>query len=167
MNPHRNPLGVTSAAGTARGLPVNPIAEGSAGRAPCARSPAHPTRARTRHRLRAGWEPDSEARASGRTVWIRIFFFLNNHKVFEIEREILSETNKTKRRETWRDQRQIRVRLKPSGQGERKAKVLRSPRAGRSGGRLALRQDLGKTPLRLSLVFMRPEPPIWRRTDCS
>lgn len=31
------------------------------------------------------------------------FFFLNNYKVFEIEREIFSEMNKIKRLEIWRD----------------------------------------------------------------
>ena len=47
-----------------------------------------PTWAHTRNRLPAAWEPDAEARASGREC------FFNSQKAFEIE----SETNKPVKR---------------------------------------------------------------------
>lgn len=91
VNSYRYAPGLSSAAGTPGIRRVQPVAEGSARRAPCARSPAHPRQARRRT---ACGRVGTSARKRGLVVRCGLGFF-NNHKAFEVDREILSEKNET------------------------------------------------------------------------
>lgn len=134
--PTQLPPGVTSLAGTARSLLVNPSAEGSPLRAPCARGPRAPYESAQAGPPWNGFGSPSPRR--GPVVGQHGLGFLNNHKAFEIDCE-MNET--LERRETWRNQRQARdqltVGLKPGGQGEqeREGALASARRAARGSPR--------------------------------